>query len=113
MLPFFLNKGNLHPSRICTDNVFSVCRYGKRTLSGILKDGYSSLARYYYNNLHDGKRQVWFTSTTLTPMVVVNFDFKIRSHSNSASTTFTLLVVYFDFKIRPYCNSDEPIVYLI
>eukprot|EP00250_Pteridium_aquilinum_P014498 c22030_g1_i1 orf=309-2078(-) len=32
-------------------------RYGKRTVYGILKDGYSSLARYYYNNLHDGKRQ--------------------------------------------------------
>lgn len=32
-------------------------RFGKRTAQGILKDGYSSLARYYYNNLHDGKRQ--------------------------------------------------------
>ncbi|KAI5061915.1 hypothetical protein GOP47_0022454 [Adiantum capillus-veneris] len=32
-------------------------RFGKRTVHGILKDGYSGLARYYYNNLHDGKRQ--------------------------------------------------------
>ena len=71
-----------------------------------MKDGYSSLARYYYNNLHDGKRQVWFTSTTLTLMVVVNFDFKIRSDSNSASTTFTLqnIVYFFAKKLtdRPY-----------
>ena len=100
MLPFFLNKENLHPSRICTDNVFNVCRYGKRTISGILKDGYSSLARYYYNNLHDGKRQVWRHLNHFDTLGVVNFDFKIRSHRNSASTTLTLLVVvYFDFKI--------------
>lgn len=32
-------------------------RHGKRTVYGIIKDGYSALARYYYNNLHDGKRQ--------------------------------------------------------
>lgn len=32
-------------------------RHGKRTICGIIKDGYSALARYYYNNLHDGKRQ--------------------------------------------------------
>ncbi|MCO5547320.1 hypothetical protein L7F22_000768 [Adiantum nelumboides] len=32
-------------------------RFGKRTVHGILKDGYSSLARYYFNNLYDGKRQ--------------------------------------------------------
>lgn len=32
-------------------------RHGKRTVYGIIKDGYSALARYYYNNLRDGKRQ--------------------------------------------------------
>lgn len=32
-------------------------RHGKRTIPGILKDGHSALARYYYNNLNDGKRQ--------------------------------------------------------
>eukprot|EP00249_Psilotum_nudum_P015656 c25451_g1_i1 orf=164-1942(+) len=32
-------------------------RYGKRTINGFLKDGYNALARYYYNNLHDGRRQ--------------------------------------------------------
>ncbi|KAH7287003.1 hypothetical protein KP509_32G032600 [Ceratopteris richardii] len=32
-------------------------RFGRRTIYGLLKDGYSALARYYYNNLQDGKRQ--------------------------------------------------------
>ncbi|KAH9556250.1 hypothetical protein CY35_07G017100 [Sphagnum magellanicum] len=32
-------------------------RYGRRTLQGLLQDGYNSLARYYYNNFQDGIRQ--------------------------------------------------------
>ncbi|WJX82148.1 Phosphoinositide phosphatase sac8 [Trifolium repens] len=32
-------------------------RYGKKTLSGIIKDGMSALSRYYLNNFHDGIRQ--------------------------------------------------------
>lgn len=32
-------------------------RYGKKTLSGLIKDGMSALSRYYLNNFHDGIRQ--------------------------------------------------------
>ncbi|XP_047981088.1 phosphoinositide phosphatase SAC8 isoform X2 [Salvia hispanica] len=32
-------------------------RYGKQTLSGIIKDGISALSRYYLNNFQDGVRQ--------------------------------------------------------
>ncbi|KAH9311622.1 hypothetical protein KI387_026657, partial [Taxus chinensis] len=32
-------------------------RYGKQTVSGLIKDGFSALARYYLNNFHDGIRQ--------------------------------------------------------
>lgn len=33
------------------------CRYGKKTLAGLIKDGISALSRYYLNNFHDGIRQ--------------------------------------------------------
>ena len=33
-------------------------RTGKRTLLGLMKDGYNSAIRYYYNNFNDGFRQV-------------------------------------------------------
>lgn len=32
-------------------------RYGKQTMSGIIKDGISALSRYYLNNFQDGVRQ--------------------------------------------------------
>ncbi|KAI3474749.1 hypothetical protein Pfo_029934 [Paulownia fortunei] len=32
-------------------------RYGKQTMSGIIKDGMSALSRYYLNNFQDGVRQ--------------------------------------------------------
>ncbi|KAF7825526.1 phosphoinositide phosphatase SAC8 isoform X1 [Senna tora] len=32
-------------------------RYGKQTVTGIIKDGMSALSRYYLNNFHDGIRQ--------------------------------------------------------
>ncbi|KAL2337099.1 hypothetical protein Fmac_011545 [Flemingia macrophylla] len=32
-------------------------RYGKQTLTGMIKDGVSALSRYYLNNFHDGIRQ--------------------------------------------------------
>ncbi|XP_057869703.1 phosphoinositide phosphatase SAC8 isoform X1 [Cryptomeria japonica] len=32
-------------------------RYGRQTVSGLIKDGFSALARYYLNNFHDGIRQ--------------------------------------------------------
>lgn len=32
-------------------------RYGRQTISGLIKDGMSSLARYYLNNFQDGIRQ--------------------------------------------------------
>uniref|UniRef100_A0A1D1YL97 Phosphatidylinositide phosphatase SAC1-B n=1 Tax=Anthurium amnicola TaxID=1678845 RepID=A0A1D1YL97_9ARAE len=32
-------------------------RYGKRTIQGILKDGWNALARYYLNNFSDGTKQ--------------------------------------------------------
>ncbi|KAM6540477.1 hypothetical protein CsatB_004924 [Cannabis sativa] len=32
-------------------------RYGQRTVHGILKDGWNSLARYYLNNFQDGAKQ--------------------------------------------------------
>ena len=32
-------------------------RTGKRTMGGILDDGYKSVARYYLNNFQDGKKQ--------------------------------------------------------
>ena len=32
-------------------------RTGKRTVGGILDDGYKSVARYYLNNFQDGKKQ--------------------------------------------------------
>ncbi|KAL5742523.1 hypothetical protein ACOSP7_029255 [Xanthoceras sorbifolium] len=32
-------------------------RYGKQTISGVIKDGMSALSRYYLNNFHDGIRQ--------------------------------------------------------
>ncbi|KAH7692020.1 Phosphoinositide phosphatase SAC6 protein [Dioscorea alata] len=32
-------------------------RYGKRTVQGILNDGWNALARYYYNNFADGTKQ--------------------------------------------------------
>lgn len=36
---------------------FKYCRYGKQTLSGVIKDGMSAITRYYLNNFHDGVRQ--------------------------------------------------------
>lgn len=33
------------------------CRYGKQTISGLIRDGMSSLSRYYLNNFQDGVRQ--------------------------------------------------------
>lgn len=33
-------------------------RYGKRTVQGVLKDGWNALARYYLNNFADGTKQV-------------------------------------------------------
>ncbi|KAH7388304.1 hypothetical protein KP509_16G069200 [Ceratopteris richardii] len=32
-------------------------RYGKRTLSGFLQDGFTALSRYYLNNFQDGSKQ--------------------------------------------------------
>ncbi|XP_027925660.1 phosphoinositide phosphatase SAC8 [Vigna unguiculata] len=32
-------------------------RYGKQTMTGMIKDGVSALSRYYLNNFHDGIRQ--------------------------------------------------------
>lgn len=32
-------------------------RYGKQTMTGIIKDGISAISRYYLNNFHDGVRQ--------------------------------------------------------
>lgn len=32
-------------------------RYGRQTVSGLIKDGFSAIARYYLNNFHDGIRQ--------------------------------------------------------
>ncbi|XP_058075028.1 phosphoinositide phosphatase SAC8 isoform X2 [Magnolia sinica] len=32
-------------------------RYGRQTVSGLIKDGMSALSRYYLNNFHDGIRQ--------------------------------------------------------
>lgn len=32
-------------------------RFGRQTLSGLIKDGMSALSRYYRNNFHDGIRQ--------------------------------------------------------
>lgn len=32
-------------------------RYGKQTISGLIRDGMSSLSRYYLNNFQDGVRQ--------------------------------------------------------
>ncbi|XXG44491.1 hypothetical protein AAC387_Pa01g4281 [Persea americana] len=32
-------------------------RFGRQTLSGLIKDGMSALSRYYQNNFHDGIRQ--------------------------------------------------------
>lgn len=32
-------------------------RHGKRTIIGILQDGFNALARYYLNNFHDGSKQ--------------------------------------------------------
>lgn len=34
-------------------------RYGKRTVQGIIKDGWNALARYYLNNFVDGTKQVY------------------------------------------------------
>lgn len=34
-----------------------IVRYGKQTLSGLIKDGISALSRYYLNNFQDGVRQ--------------------------------------------------------
>lgn len=38
--------------------VIHCLRYGKQTMSGIIKDGISALSRYYLNNFQDGVRQV-------------------------------------------------------
>lgn len=35
-------------------------RYGKRTFTGLMCDGYFSVKRYFLNNFYDGKRQVRF-----------------------------------------------------
>lgn len=32
-------------------------RYGRQTMTGIIKDGLSAISRYYLNNFHDGVRQ--------------------------------------------------------
>ena len=37
---------------------YLVYRTGKRTAKGLMKDGYNSLVRYFYNNFSDGFRQV-------------------------------------------------------
>jgi len=37
-----------------------MCRYGKQTMTGMIKDGVSALSRYYLNNFHDGIRQAMF-----------------------------------------------------
>lgn len=34
-----------------------IVRYGKQTISGLIKDGMSALSRYYLNNFQDGARQ--------------------------------------------------------
>ncbi|KAL4557920.1 hypothetical protein LXL04_036114 [Taraxacum kok-saghyz] len=34
-----------------------IVRYGKQTISGLIKDGISALSRYYLNNFQDGVRQ--------------------------------------------------------
>lgn len=34
-----------------------IVRYGKQTISGLIKDGMSALSRYYLNNFQDGVRQ--------------------------------------------------------
>ena len=40
------------------DKSLYVCRTGKRTFAGMLKDGYNSGIRYFMNNFYDGFRQV-------------------------------------------------------
>lgn len=37
---------------------YSPLRTGRRTFGGLLKDGFNSAVRYYYNNFNDGYRQV-------------------------------------------------------
>ncbi|MFS7898091.1 putative phosphatidylinositol-3,4-bisphosphate 4-phosphatase [Helianthus anomalus] len=38
-----------------------IVRYGKQTISGLIKDGISALSRYYLNNFQDGIRQAGFS----------------------------------------------------
>ena len=40
-------------------SMLNICRTGKRTAFGMLKDGYNSAIRYFYNNFRDGFRQVY------------------------------------------------------
>lgn len=40
---------------------YSPLRTGRRTFGGLLKDGFNSAVRYYYNNFNDGYRQVILT----------------------------------------------------
>ncbi|QCE11941.1 inositol-1 [Vigna unguiculata] len=40
-------------------------RYGKQTMTGMIKDGVSALSRYYLNNFHDGIRQAMFICDAL------------------------------------------------
>lgn len=47
-------------------------RYGHRTAQGVLKDGWSSLVRYYLNNFADGTKQVGGFSFSVTTLVSAN-----------------------------------------
>ena len=46
--------------RVLCATILFVFRSGKRTFYGLIKDGYNSAIRYYYNNFSDGYRQVYF-----------------------------------------------------
>ena len=79
---FNLGFGYVLPIRQCAFSLRREClviysdwlnfRYGHRTAQGVLKDGWSSLRRYYMNNFADGTKQVSGFSSLAATLVLFN-----------------------------------------
>ena len=66
----YLNNGQ----NILTTSTNHTHRTGKRSRMGLMKDGYNSMIRYYYNNFSDGFRQVSQLVNTPLPSLTVTQD---------------------------------------
>lgn len=71
-----------------TDIILHV-RYGKRTIQGIVQDGWNALARYYLNNFADGTKQVCDYSYII-PLFISFFVSPLFCDLSSCRTLFVL-----------------------